>query len=161
MIRGFQVTPCIHDVLQKLNLSRNNFHKKCVSKLLCLIEKEIKKNKIILDMEFILKIFLTNCQYLIELIVISFEYLANGSFFLHTPNIFDINQISCEYYLLIHTKGSFNNYVDQNLTSFDPLPPSSGQAWKFTYPLLKKLGFGPRGHSRDPPLPGGQAWTFG
>ena len=27
--------------------------------------------------------------------------------------------------------------------------------------FLKYLGFGPRGHSRDPPPLGGQAWTFG
>ena len=30
-------------------------------------------------------------------------------------------------------KGSFNNYVDQILTNFDP-PPSSGQAWTFYNP---------------------------
>ena len=45
-------------------------------------------------------------------------------------------------------KGSFNNYVDQNLTNFDPLPPSSGQAWTFTYPPC------PRGQKveKKPPL---------
>ena len=31
-------------------------------------------------------------------------------------------------------KGAFNNYVDQILTNFDPLPPSSGQAWTFYNP---------------------------
>ena len=35
----------------------------------------------------------------------------------------------------IHPQGAFNNYVDQILTNFDPLPPSSGQAWTF-YILL-------------------------
>ena len=35
-------------------------------------------------------------------------------------------------------KGSFNNYVDQNLTNFDALPPRVDKrwtkTWKFTYP---------------------------
>ena len=31
----------------------------------------------------------------------------------------------------IPNKGAFNNYVDQILTIFDPLPPLSGQAWTF------------------------------
>ena len=31
-------------------------------------------------------------------------------------------------------KGAFNNYVDQILTNFDPLPPSSGQVWTFYNP---------------------------
>ena len=33
-------------------------------------------------------------------------------------------------------QGAFNNYVDQILTNFDPLPPSSGQAWTFYIPPL-------------------------
>ena len=33
-----------------------------------------------------------------------------------------------------YRQGSFNNYVDQILTNFDPLPPSSGQAWTFYIP---------------------------
>ena len=37
--------------------------------------------------------------------------------------------------------GSFNNYVDQNLTNFDPLPPSSEQAWTFTLGLEKWFCF--------------------
>ena len=28
-------------------------------------------------------------------------------------------------------QGTFYNYVDQILHNFDPLPPSSGQLWKF------------------------------
>ena len=36
--------------------------------------------------------------------------------------------------VIVFTKGSFNNYVDQILTNFDPLPPSSGQAWTFYNP---------------------------
>ena len=31
-------------------------------------------------------------------------------------------------------KGAFNNYVDQFWPNFDPLPPSSGQAWTFGWP---------------------------
>ena len=34
-------------------------------------------------------------------------------------------------YSKLRHKGAFNNYVDQNLTIFDPLPPLSGQAWIF------------------------------
>ena len=34
----------------------------------------------------------------------------------------------------IYSKGAFNNYVDQIFTNFDPLPPSSGQAWTFYIP---------------------------
>ena len=40
------------------------------------------------------------------------------------------------YQLSYPYKGSFNNYVDQILTNFDPLPPSSGQAWTFFIPPL-------------------------
>ena len=35
---------------------------------------------------------------------------------------------------LLLLKGAFNNYVDQILSIFDPLPPSSGQAWTFYIP---------------------------
>ena len=31
--------------------------------------------------------------------------------------------------------GSFNNYVDQNLTNFDPLPPRVDKRGHFTYPV--------------------------
>ena len=33
-------------------------------------------------------------------------------------------------------KGAFNNYVDQILPNFDPLPPSSGQLWTFYMTLV-------------------------
>ena len=46
------------------------------------------------------------------------------------------------YVDLINVKGAFNNYVDQILTNFDPLPPSSGQAWT----LLPSCKLGHGGH---------------
>ena len=47
-------------------------------------------------------------------------------------------------------KGAFNNYVDQILTNFDPLPPSSGQAWTFYIP--PPLSTWTKGGQKPPPL---------
>ncbi len=46
-------------------------------------------------------------------------------------------------------KGAFNNYVDQILTNFDPLPPSSGQEWTFCIP--PPLSTWTKGGKKPPP----------
>ena len=46
-------------------------------------------------------------------------------------------------------KGAFNNYVDQILTNFDPLLPSSGQAWTFYIP--PPLSTWTKGGQKPPP----------
>ena len=47
------------------------------------------------------------------------------------------------------SKGAFNNYANQILRNFDPLPPSSVQTWTF-YILFTLCHMTPRGLSIDP-----------
>ena len=47
-------------------------------------------------------------------------------------------------------KGSFNNYVDQFWPNFDPLPPSSGQAWTSYIP--PPCPRGQKGQKSTPPI---------
>ena len=48
-------------------------------------------------------------------------------------------------------KGAFNNYMDQFWPNFDPLLPSSGQAWTFYIPPSLVYG-DKRGKKAPPPL---------
>ena len=67
-------------------------------------------------------------------------------------NTLSNNLLKTKLCLIVQLRGAFNNYVNQILPNFDPLPPSSGQKWSFDV-LSTLCHVTPCGLSTDPHPP--------